>query len=46
MVNLATAGIDYHVPFGGHKASSYGPREQGEQAIEFFTRGKTTYVAY
>lgn len=45
MVNLATAGIDYHVPFGGHKASSYGPREQGEQAIEFFTRGKTAYVA-
>jgi alpha-ketoglutaric semialdehyde dehydrogenase len=45
MVNLATAGIDYHVPFGGHKASSYGPREQGEQAIDFFTRGKTAYVA-
>ena len=29
MVNLPTAGVDYHVPFGGRKGSSYGPREQG-----------------
>lgn len=45
MVNLATAGVDFHVPFGGRGASSYGPREQGEQAREFFTHTKTAYVA-
>lgn len=44
MVNTPTAGVDYHVPFGGTKASSYGPREQGHQAIEFFTTLKTTYT--
>jgi len=45
MVNLPTAGIDYHVPFGGRKASSYGPREQGRYAVEFYTTVKTTYIA-
>jgi alpha-ketoglutaric semialdehyde dehydrogenase len=45
MVNLATAGTDYHVPFGGRGASSYGPREQGRYAIEFYTSVKTSYVA-
>ncbi len=44
MVNLPTAGVDYHVPFGGRKASSYGPREQGRYAIEFYTSVKTSYV--
>ncbi|MBO6718509.1 MAG: aldehyde dehydrogenase family protein [Rhizobiaceae bacterium] len=44
MVNLPTAGVDYHVPFGGRKGSSYGPREQGSYAREFFTTVKTTYV--
>ncbi|WP_237154179.1 aldehyde dehydrogenase family protein [Oryzibacter oryziterrae] len=44
MVNLATAGVDYHVPFGGRKASSYGPREQGRYAAEFYTTVKTSYV--
>lgn len=44
MVNLPTAGVDYHVPFGGRKASSYGPREQGRYAQEFFTTVKTAYV--
>jgi acyl-CoA reductase-like NAD-dependent aldehyde dehydrogenase len=44
MVNLPTAGVDYHVPFGGRKASSYGPREQGTYAREFFTMTKTAYV--
>lgn len=43
MVNLPTAGVDYHVPFGGSKASSYGAREQGFAAIEFFTQTKTAY---
>ena len=41
MVNLPTAGVDYHVPFGGRKGSSYGPREQGRYAVEFFTAVKT-----
>ena len=45
MVNLPTAGVDYHVPFGGRKASSYGPREQGRYAREFYTTVKTAYVA-
>jgi acyl-CoA reductase-like NAD-dependent aldehyde dehydrogenase len=45
MVNLPTAGVDYHVPFGGRKASSYGPREQGRHAAEFYTTVKTTYIA-
>ncbi|MDA9865574.1 aldehyde dehydrogenase family protein [bacterium] len=45
MVNLPTAGVDYHVPFGGRKASSYGPREQGRYAAEFYTTVKTAYTA-
>jgi acyl-CoA reductase-like NAD-dependent aldehyde dehydrogenase len=44
MVNLPTAGVDYHVPFGGRKRSSYGSREQGTYAREFFTSVKTAYV--
>src|SRR5688572_1121739 len=44
MVNLPTAGVDYHVPFGGRKGSSYGPREQGAYAKEFYTTVKTTYI--
>ncbi len=46
MVNLPTAGVDYHVPFGGRKSSSYGPREQGRYAAEFFTTVKTSYTAH
>ena len=44
MVNLPIAGVDYHVPFGGRKASGYGPREQGAQAREFYTLTKTAYL--
>ncbi|MDB5847098.1 MAG: aldehyde dehydrogenase family protein [Rhodoferax sp.] len=44
MVNLPTAGVDYHVPFGGRKGSSFGSREQGKYAQEFFTTVKTAYV--
>jgi aldehyde dehydrogenase (NAD+) len=44
MVNLPTAGVDYHVPFGGRKGSSYGPREQGRYAVEFYTTVKTAYI--
>lgn len=46
MVNVPTAGVDYHVPFGGRKASSYGQREQGSYAAEFFTTVKTSYTGY
>ncbi|QNM81866.1 aldehyde dehydrogenase family protein [Sphingomonas sabuli] len=44
MVNLPTAGVDYHVPFGGSRKSSYGAREQGFAAVEFYTQIKTVYV--
>ena len=45
MVNVPTAGVDYHVPFGGRKGSSYGAREQGRHAAEFYTTVKTAYIA-
>ena len=44
-INLPTAGTDYHVPFGGRGSSSYGPREQGRYAEEFYTTVKTSYIA-
>jgi aldehyde dehydrogenase (NAD+) len=44
MVNLPIAGVDYHVPFGGRKGSSYGSREQGRYAVEFYTTVKTAYT--
>ncbi|MEM7222759.1 MAG: aldehyde dehydrogenase family protein [Pseudomonadota bacterium] len=45
MVNLPTAGTDYHVPFGGRGDSSLGPREQGRSAVEFYTAVKTAYIS-
>lgn len=44
MVNLPTAGVDYHVPFGGTKGSSFGEREQGAHAKEFYSKIKTSYT--
>jgi len=44
MINLPTAGVDYHVPFGGTRKSSYGQREQGFAAVEFYTQTKTVYT--
>ncbi|MET0970906.1 MAG: aldehyde dehydrogenase family protein [Tardiphaga sp.] len=44
MVNLPIAGVDYHVPFGGRKGSSFGAREQGRYAAEFYTTVKTAYT--
>ena len=44
-INLPTAGTDYHVPFGGRGESSYGPREQGKAAAEFYTTVKTAYIS-
>ena len=45
MVNAPTAGVDPHAPFGGRKGSSFGSREQGRYAAEFYTTVKTAYVA-
>ena len=45
MVNLPTAGVDFHAPFGGRGESSYGPREQGTAAEEFYTTSKTAYLS-
>ena len=45
MANLPTAGLDYHVPFGGTKALSYGPRKQGRYVVEFYPTSKTSYIA-
>lgn len=44
-VNQATSGLDFHLPFGGRKASSYGPREQGRYAVDFYTVIKTSYTS-
>lgn len=44
LMKRGVAGVDYHVPFGGRKGSSYGPREQGRYAAEFYTSVNTTYV--
>ena len=46
MVNLPSAGVEYHIPFGGMKDSSSGWREQGPVAVEFFTESKTVYMKY
>ena len=45
MVNLPTAGVDFHVPFGGRKGSSFGAREMGPHSVEFYTATKTSYTA-
>jgi alpha-ketoglutaric semialdehyde dehydrogenase len=46
MVNLPSAGVEYHVPFGGSKGSSLGMREQGPVATDFYTELKTVYLKY
>jgi alpha-ketoglutaric semialdehyde dehydrogenase len=46
MINLPSAGVEYHVPFGGSKESSFGVREQGPAALEFYTETKTVYLKY
>jgi alpha-ketoglutaric semialdehyde dehydrogenase len=42
-VNSQTAGAEVHVPFGGIKASGFGPHEQGRAALEFYTEVVTVY---
>lgn len=44
-VNQSTAGVDLHAPFGGIKDSSFGPREQGRGARDFYTETRTITVA-
>jgi aldehyde dehydrogenase (NAD+) len=46
MVNLPSAGVEYHVPFGGSKASSFGMREQGPVAVDFYSEIQTAYLKY
>jgi aldehyde dehydrogenase (NAD+) len=45
-VNLPSAGVEYQLPFGGTKASSVGPKEQGPRALDFYTDWKTVYMRY
>jgi aldehyde dehydrogenase (NAD+) len=45
-VNLPTAGVEYQLPFGGTKESSYGMREQGPQALDFYSESRTVYLKY
>jgi aldehyde dehydrogenase (NAD+) len=45
-VNLPSAGVEYQLPFGGSKESSFGPKEQGPAALEFYSDYKTVYLKY
>jgi alpha-ketoglutaric semialdehyde dehydrogenase len=45
-VNLPTAGVEYQLPFGGTKESSFGMREQGPQALDFYSESRTVYLKY
>jgi acyl-CoA reductase-like NAD-dependent aldehyde dehydrogenase len=45
-VNLPTAGVEYQLPFGGTKESSFGMREQGPLALDFYTETRTVYLRY
>jgi len=44
-INAPTSGVDFHAPFGGEKDSSYGPREQGKAARDFYTSTRTITIA-
>ena len=45
-VNLPSAGVEYQLPFGGTKDSSFGPKEQGPAALDFYSDYKTIYLKY
>ena len=45
-VNLPSAGVEYQLPFGGTKESSFGPKEQGQAAMQFYSDLKTVYLKY
>ncbi len=44
MVNLPTAGIDFHVPLSGMRSSAYGQPEMGHHAMRFYTKVRTAYT--
>jgi aldehyde dehydrogenase (NAD+) len=44
-INAPTTGVDFYAPFGGEKDSSYGPREQGQDALAFYTTVRTVTMA-
>lgn len=44
--NLPTAGVEHQLPFGGTKESSFGMREQGPLALDFYTETRTVYLRY
>ena len=43
-VNQPTAGVEYQAPFGGTRASGFGPKEQGWSAFEFYSDWRTHIV--
>jgi aldehyde dehydrogenase (NAD+) len=45
-INLPSAGVEYQLPFGGTKDSSFGPKEQGPAALDFYSDFKTVYLKY
>jgi alpha-ketoglutaric semialdehyde dehydrogenase len=45
-INLPSAGVEYQLPFGGTKDSSFGPKEQGPAALDFYSDYKTVYLKY
>ena len=45
-VNSPTVGGEAQLPFGGMKGTGVGPREQGREAIDFYTEIKTVYIDY
>jgi aldehyde dehydrogenase (NAD+) len=45
-INLPSAGVEYQLPFGGTKESSFGPKEQGPAALDFYSDYKTVYLKY
>jgi aldehyde dehydrogenase (NAD+) len=45
-VNAPTLGGEVHLPFGGMKGSGVGTREQGTEAVNFFSEVITVYIDY
>src|SRR5215470_9237194 len=45
-VNSPTVGGEAHVPFGGTKGTSVGPKEVGRSALDFYTELKIVYIDY
>lgn len=45
-LNAPTTGVDFWAPFGGVGASGFGPREQGVEALEFFSKSHTVTLNF